>query len=105
FWGPIREVKNAAVRDITWREIGAVAPLLAGIVFLGIYPRPVLDRITPSGNHLLAHVQHVDPSAHLPAPGGAAIAQPRPADQNVDGGGGTGASATGSTAASSGGNR
>ena len=61
FWGPIRVESNAAVRDITWREIGAVAPLLAGIVFLGVYPRPVLDRITPSVNHLLAHVQHVDP--------------------------------------------
>jgi NADH-quinone oxidoreductase subunit M len=102
FWGPIREAKNAAVHDISWREIGAVAPLLAGIVFLGIYPRPVLDRITPSVNHLLAHVQHVDPSAHVPPPGGPAIAYSVPADQNVDGGG---ASPTGSTAASSGGNR
>ena len=48
---------NAAVRDISWREIGAVAPLLVGIVFLGIYPKPFLDRVTPSVNHLLAHVQ------------------------------------------------
>ena len=37
-------------------------PLLAGIVFLGVYPKPFLDRVTPSVNHLLAHVQHVDPS-------------------------------------------
>ena len=64
---------------------GAVAPLLAGIVFLGVYPRPFLDRITPSVDHLLAHVQHVDPSAHVPAPGGPAVAYSVPADQNVDG--------------------
>jgi NADH-quinone oxidoreductase subunit M len=88
FWGPIRVERNAAVRDITWRQIGAVAPLLLGIVFIGIYPRPVLDRITPSVNHLLAHVQHVDPSAHVPAPGGPAVAYTVPADQNVDGGAG-----------------
>ncbi len=62
FHGPIRMQANAAVRDISWREIGAVAPLLAGIVFLGIYPKPFLDRVTPSVNHLLAHVQTVDPS-------------------------------------------
>jgi NADH-quinone oxidoreductase subunit M len=88
FWGPIRVERNAAVRDITWRQVGAVAPLLAGILFIGIYPRPVLDRITPSVNHLLAHVQHVDPSAHVPAPGGPAVAYSVPADQNVDGQGG-----------------
>ena len=57
------------MRDITWREIGAIAPLLAGIVFLGVYPKPFLDRITPSVNYLLAHVQPVDPSAHVPAAG------------------------------------
>jgi NADH-quinone oxidoreductase subunit M len=100
FWGPIRVEKNAAVRDITWRQIGAVAPLLVGIVFLGIYPRPVLDRITPSVNHLLAHVQHVDPSAHVPAPGGPAVAYSVPADQNVDGGAGAGSSAAGGSGGS-----
>jgi NADH-quinone oxidoreductase subunit M len=75
---------NAAVRDISWREIGAVTPLLLGIVFLGIYPKPFLDRVTPSVNHLLAHVQTVDPGAHVPAPSGPAIAYSVPAGQNVD---------------------
>src|SRR5262249_32264698 len=85
FHGPGRIAANAAVRDISWREIGVVAPLLAGILFLGIYPRPVLDRITPSVNHLLAHVQHVDPGAHVPAPTGPAVAYSVPSSQDVDG--------------------
>ena len=61
-----------------------MAPLLAGIVFLGIYPKPFLDRVTPSVNHLLAHVQHVDPSAHVPPLGSAAVTYSVPAAQNVD---------------------
>jgi NADH-quinone oxidoreductase subunit M len=96
FQGPVRVEGNAAVRDITWREIGAIAPLLLGIVFLGIYPKPVLDRITPSVNHLLAHVQHVAPNARVPAPTGPAVAYSVPASQDVDGGAGA---ANGSAAA------
>jgi NADH-quinone oxidoreductase subunit M len=83
FHGPIRVEANAAVRDISWREIGAVAPLLLGIVFLGVYPKPFLDRVTPSVSHLLAHVQRVDPSAHVPA-GGIQVTLV-PGSQNVDG--------------------
>ncbi len=89
FHGPIHNEANAGVRDISWREIGAVAPLLAGIVFLGIYPKPFLDRVTPSVNHLLAHVQTVDPSAHVPPSGAAPLSYSVPSDQNVDGPGQT----------------
>ena len=43
-----------------------MAPLVALIVFLGVYPKPVLDRITPSVTRL---VHHVDASTgtHQPA--------------------------------------
>jgi NADH-quinone oxidoreductase subunit M len=46
-----------------------MVPIAAAIVFLGVYPKPVLDRINPSVNHLIAHVQAVDPSFHIPAKG------------------------------------
>jgi hypothetical protein len=55
-------------------------PLLIGIVFIGVYPRPVLDRIEPSVNHLLAHVQHVDPSLKIPAKGLGPVVAVGPAD-------------------------
>jgi NADH-quinone oxidoreductase subunit M len=57
---------DAAMRDLSWREIVVVAPLIALIIFLGVYPKPVLDRITPSVTSL---VQHVDKSTgtHQPA--------------------------------------
>jgi NADH-quinone oxidoreductase subunit M len=83
FQGPTDAV-NDKVRDISWREIGVLAPLLAGIVFLGVYPKPFLDRVTPSVGYLLAHVQRVAPNAGVPASGQTAIKYTIPADQNVD---------------------
>jgi NADH-quinone oxidoreductase subunit M len=75
---------NDSVKDISWREIGAIAPLLAGIVFLGIYPRPFLDRVTPSVGYLLQHVQHVAPNADVPTRGQSAIRYTVPASQDVN---------------------
>jgi NADH-quinone oxidoreductase subunit M len=71
---------NASFADMTWRERGVMLPLLIGIVFIGVYPRPVLDRIEPSVNHLLAHVQHVDPSLKIPAKGLGRVVAVVPAD-------------------------
>jgi NADH-quinone oxidoreductase subunit M len=48
--------ENAAVADLSWREGLVMAPLLAGILFLGVYPKPMLDRIEPSIDRLIAHV-------------------------------------------------
>jgi NADH-quinone oxidoreductase subunit M len=48
---------DASVKDLSWREMAVVAPLIALILVLGVYPKPVLDRITPSVTSL---VQHVD---------------------------------------------
>jgi NADH-quinone oxidoreductase subunit M len=46
-------------RDLGWSERLVIAPLILLIVFLGVYPKPVLDRITPSVNQLIAHVDQV----------------------------------------------
>ncbi|MDQ1445839.1 MAG: NADH-quinone oxidoreductase subunit, partial [Acidimicrobiaceae bacterium] len=48
---------NANLPDMTWRERGVMAPLLVLIVFLGVYPKPVLDRVQPSVERLLSHVE------------------------------------------------
>ncbi len=44
-------------RDLAWLERLVVAPLIILIVLLGVYPKPVLDRINPSVNQLIAHVE------------------------------------------------
>ena len=55
------EGENATIADMTWRERSIMAPLVILIVVLGVYPKPVLERIEPSVNRLIAHVeQHSD---------------------------------------------
>jgi NADH-quinone oxidoreductase subunit M len=60
FHGPV-EGENATMQDMTRWELLYMAPLLAGIVFLGIYPKPVLERIEPAVDDLVAHLEeHTD---------------------------------------------
>jgi len=49
------EGPSASVRDLTLAERGVIAPLVAMMVLLGVYPKLVLDRIGPSVVHLLSH--------------------------------------------------
>jgi NADH-quinone oxidoreductase subunit M len=49
--------ENRDLPDMTWRERGVMLPLVALIVFLGVYPKPVLDRINPAVDRLIAHVE------------------------------------------------
>ena len=49
--------ENQGLPDMTWRERGVMLPLLVLIVFLGVYPKPVLDRIEPAVDRLIEHVE------------------------------------------------
>jgi NADH-quinone oxidoreductase subunit M len=49
--------KNSATREIGFREICTVAPLLGLSLFLGFYPKPVLDRIQPSVAALVTQIE------------------------------------------------
>ena len=40
---------GAKIKDVNVRELVVVVPLLGLSLFLGIYPKPVLDRIEPAG--------------------------------------------------------
>jgi NADH-quinone oxidoreductase subunit M len=48
---------NATMADMSRRELAVMAPLLAAIVFLGVYPKPVLERIEPAVDRLISHVE------------------------------------------------
>ncbi len=67
-------VEDATIKDLVHLERLVVAPLIILIVFLGIYPKPVLDRINPSVNQLIAHVEtatgHSQPSVATQGVGG-----------------------------------
>jgi len=49
----------ASTRDLAWNERLVIAPLIVLIVLLGVYPKPVLDRITPAVTRLVDHVEQV----------------------------------------------
>jgi NADH-quinone oxidoreductase subunit M len=49
--------ENAGFADMTWREGAVMAPLVALIIFLGVYPKPVLERIEPAVGRLVAHLE------------------------------------------------
>ncbi len=64
--GPVRgEVAN--MPDLKPRELWAVAPLIALIIVLGVYPRPVLDIINPAVHSTLEGTHSTDPVPPHPA--------------------------------------
>jgi NADH-quinone oxidoreductase subunit M len=59
FLGPegsiVEEVKKHghALRDLNWREIATIVPLLALIFWIGLYPRPFFELMAPAVNKLV----------------------------------------------------
>ena len=60
--------ENASMPDLSWREGLVMAPLLGLIVFLGVYPKPMLDRIEPSVERLVGHIEDHSTSASPRSP-------------------------------------
>lgn len=83
------EGENASMPDLTWREGFVLAPLLVAIVGLGVYPKPMLERIEPAVERLIDHV--ADNSDFRPPAGSAVPTSSRePEDMHHGGMGGTG---------------
>jgi NADH-quinone oxidoreductase subunit M len=59
---------NADFPELRWREGLLMAPLLGLIVFLGVYPKPVLERMEPSVDLLIEHVEQNVPDFDEPSP-------------------------------------
>jgi NADH-quinone oxidoreductase subunit M len=66
------DADNEGFKELTLREGLVMAPLLGLIVFLGVYPKPVLERMEPSVKALVAHVEqnsdHVEPDVDKTGP-------------------------------------
>jgi NADH-quinone oxidoreductase subunit M len=56
-YNPLDKPRNAVLTDLNWREIGLLVPLLAGILWLGVYPQPVLDRMEASAARFVRQVE------------------------------------------------
>ena len=57
----------AGMPDLRARELWAVGPLIALIIVLGVYPKPVIDVINPAVRHTLVQVHSTDPVPPHPA--------------------------------------
>ena len=57
FFGKITNEANAGLKDLPLREIVVLAPLVVLIVWVGVYPKPFLDRMEPAALRLIDMVQ------------------------------------------------
>jgi NADH-quinone oxidoreductase subunit M len=56
FFGPIKHAVNRQLQDLSLREVLAVAPIIALIFWIGLFPKPFLDRIEPTTQLLLGRL-------------------------------------------------
>jgi NADH-quinone oxidoreductase subunit M len=56
---------NDKLRDLVPRELLVVAPLIAILLVLGVYPKPVLDVIDPAVGHTLTTIGQQDPAPRV----------------------------------------
>lgn len=57
FFGPITNPKNETLEDAKGRELVALIPLVALVIILGIYPKPILEPVNTSVKHLVQVMQ------------------------------------------------
>jgi NADH-quinone oxidoreductase subunit M len=71
-FGPVTREENRGMLDLGAREVAVLVPLVALIVWIGVYPKPFLDRTAPSTERFVATVAEGPP----PAPPSADVAMP-----------------------------
>jgi len=54
-------------RELHAREAWAIAPLVGLILFLGVYPKPVLDVVNPAVTRTMQDAGQTDPAPTVPA--------------------------------------
>jgi NADH-quinone oxidoreductase subunit M len=80
--GPLREPHSHdpdhphEIRPVGWHEIAGLAPLMVLIVWIGIFPGPFVDRISPAIQPIAARFP--SPSAEPAKPAVAAVAKTQP---------------------------
>ncbi|WP_369200472.1 NADH-quinone oxidoreductase subunit M [Streptomyces sp. PU-14G] len=64
--GPIRKPQIEGMPDLKVREVAVVAPLVALLIFLGVFPKPLTEIVNPAVEHTLSDVQKKDPKPQHP---------------------------------------
>ena len=64
FLGPVLHEENAALKDLSVREIAMLAPMLVLIFWIGLYPKPFFTLMTPAVEKLLGILQAASVAMH-----------------------------------------
>ena len=62
FHGPLEGTGNTTTTDLNWTEIGVMVPLVALIVAIGVYPKPLYDTVEPAVESVLTQMTPVEPA-------------------------------------------
>jgi NADH-quinone oxidoreductase subunit M len=57
FLGPADKEENRALKDLNWREIATLAPLLVFIFWIGLYPKPFFVLMAPAVDKVVGVLQ------------------------------------------------
>ena len=57
FLGPVDKEENRNLKDLHWREIVTLVPLLVFIFWIGLYPAPFFNLMAPAVDKMLAAIQ------------------------------------------------
>jgi len=55
------------MKDLSRRELAVLAPLIVLILWIGIYPAPILERVEASAEHVVAQVKAGTPPPQVPS--------------------------------------
>jgi NADH-quinone oxidoreductase subunit M len=64
FLGPVDKDENRTLKDLNWREIATLLPLLVFIFWIGIYPKPFFTLMAPAVEKLVAVLQAAAVAIH-----------------------------------------
>jgi NADH-quinone oxidoreductase subunit M len=56
-YNTLSKPENEGIKDLNWREIGLLVPLILAIVWIGVYPKPLLEKTEPAARRLVTYVE------------------------------------------------
>src|SRR5262249_3032761 len=67
-FGPVTREANRSLADLNRREVFVAASMVLFMVWIGLYPRPFIERIEPTVGVLLGRLQRAGATRHLELP-------------------------------------